>query len=83
MDRKDILKEVKHFTTQQELRKHHWTKFLGETEKGAERVEPGKCLDTNINIWTFRHLYEEGLLATFKENDDGTLTFRNWKDETK
>ena len=81
MDRKDILEEVKHFTTPQELREHHWTKSIGMGR--PKRTEPGECLDTDINIWTFRHLYEKGLTATFEENDDGTYKFINCRDVTK
>ncbi len=81
MDRDGILEEVKQFTTLQEIREHHWIKRIGM--RRPKHTESGKCLDANIDIWTFRHLYEKGLTATFEENDDKTLTFINCKDETK
>ncbi len=81
MDRKDILEEVKHFTTRQELHDHKWEMVYRHNGKGIERVKPGECLDSNKNFYVFQHIYEKGLRVEFKEKDDGTFIFVNNEDE--
>jgi len=81
LSREDIIEEVKHFTTFEELRKHDWnikTKIMEQ-----EQVKSGEQRRNKNGIWIFRHLYEEGLRAEFKKNNDGTLKFIKCIDEKK
>jgi hypothetical protein len=79
MDRKDILEEVKHFTTRQELHDHKWEMVFRYDGKESKAVKQGECLDSNKDFYVFQHIYEKGLRAEFKRNDDGTFVFINSK----
>ena len=81
MSGEEILEDVKTYTTIEEIQKNNWIKDFGQREKGVQVVNPNECLDTKVNIWIFRHLYEEGLWAKFKENEDGSWTFISCRDE--